>query len=32
VEDSVSGMIDVLDVLTIEQTGQTIQWDGELIE
>ncbi|MDP7093711.1 MAG: SDR family oxidoreductase, partial [Gammaproteobacteria bacterium] len=32
VEDSISGMIEVLDALTIEQTGWTIQWDGELIE
>ena len=32
VEDSISGMISVLDGLTLEQTGQTIQWDGELIE
>lgn len=32
IEDSISGMINVLDALTIEQTGQTIQWDGELIE
>lgn len=32
IEDSISGMIVVLDNLNIDQTGQTIQWDGELIE
>jgi NAD(P)-dependent dehydrogenase (short-subunit alcohol dehydrogenase family) len=32
VSDSVAGMIAVLADLTIEQTGQTLQWDGELIE
>jgi NAD(P)-dependent dehydrogenase (short-subunit alcohol dehydrogenase family) len=32
VEDSVAGMIKVLDELTMEQTGRTYQWDGELIE
>jgi NAD(P)-dependent dehydrogenase (short-subunit alcohol dehydrogenase family) len=32
IADSIGGMIAVLDGLTIEQTGQTIQWDGELIE
>jgi NAD(P)-dependent dehydrogenase (short-subunit alcohol dehydrogenase family) len=32
VEDSVSGMLEVLDKLTMEQSGHTLQWDGELIE
>jgi len=32
VEDSVAGMINVVDTLTIGQTGQTLQWDGEFIE
>jgi len=32
VSDSVGGMISLLDTLSIEQTGQTLQWDGELIE
>jgi NAD(P)-dependent dehydrogenase (short-subunit alcohol dehydrogenase family) len=32
VEDSVSGMIRVIEELTIEQSGHTITWDGELIE
>jgi len=32
VEDSVGGMIAVVDDLTMEQSGSTIQWDGELIE
>ena len=32
IETSIGGMIAVLDELSIEQTGQTIQWDGELIE
>jgi NAD(P)-dependent dehydrogenase (short-subunit alcohol dehydrogenase family) len=32
VAKSVSGMIDVIDTFSIEQTGHTLQWDGELIE
>ncbi len=32
VEDSVSGMIAVLEKSTMEQSGHTLQWDGELIE
>jgi NAD(P)-dependent dehydrogenase (short-subunit alcohol dehydrogenase family) len=32
VEDSVAGMIAVLDNSTIEQSGHILQWDGELIE
>jgi NAD(P)-dependent dehydrogenase (short-subunit alcohol dehydrogenase family) len=32
VDKSVAGMLKVLDNLTMEQTGQTIQWDGEFIE
>jgi NAD(P)-dependent dehydrogenase (short-subunit alcohol dehydrogenase family) len=32
VDKSVGGMLQVLDNLTMEQTGQTIQWDGEFIE
>ena len=32
VEDSVAGMIKIVDELTLEQTGQTLQWDGEFIE
>ncbi len=32
IEASIGGMITVLDQLSIDQTGQTIQWDGELIE
>ena len=32
IEQSISGMIEVLDGLTMEQTGQTLQWDGALIE
>jgi NAD(P)-dependent dehydrogenase (short-subunit alcohol dehydrogenase family) len=32
VADSVGGMIVVLDELTMEQSGQTLQWDGERIE
>ena len=31
VEDSVAGMIKVLDTLTIDQADQTIQWDGTVI-
>ena len=31
-EDSVAGMIKVLDALTMEVTGRTVQWDGEVIE
>lgn len=31
VEDSVAGMIKVLDTLTMEQADQTIQWDGTVI-
>ena len=31
-EDSVAGMIQVIDDLTLEQSGYTYQWDGELIE
>jgi NAD(P)-dependent dehydrogenase (short-subunit alcohol dehydrogenase family) len=32
VEDSIRGMIAVLDQLTKEQSGQTISWDGERLE
>ena len=32
VEDSVAGMIAVLDSSTIEQTGSTLRWNGELSE
>jgi NAD(P)-dependent dehydrogenase (short-subunit alcohol dehydrogenase family) len=32
VAESVAGMLVVLDELTMEQSGQTIQWDGVLIE
>jgi NAD(P)-dependent dehydrogenase (short-subunit alcohol dehydrogenase family) len=30
-EDSVAGMMKVLDTLTVEQSDQTIQWDGTVI-
>jgi NAD(P)-dependent dehydrogenase (short-subunit alcohol dehydrogenase family) len=30
--DSIRGMIAVIDKLTMEQSGQTIQWDGERLE
>jgi len=32
VEDSVGGMIAVVENLTMEQSGHTIQWDGEQID
>jgi len=32
VQDSIRGMIAVIDGLTMEQSGQTISWDGERIE
>jgi len=32
VADSVRGMIGVIDRLTMDQSGQTIQWDGERLE
>jgi NAD(P)-dependent dehydrogenase (short-subunit alcohol dehydrogenase family) len=32
IDESVGGMLAVVDNLTIEQSGQTIQWDGERIE
>jgi hypothetical protein len=32
IAESISGMIDVIDTFSIEQTGHTLQWDGELIE
>jgi len=32
IEDSIAGMIRVLDTLQLEQSGQTIQWDGERID
>ena len=32
VQDSVAGMIKVLDTLTMERADQTIQWDGEVLE
>ncbi|MCP4090754.1 MAG: SDR family oxidoreductase [Gammaproteobacteria bacterium] len=32
VDKSVAGMLQVLDNLTMEQSGQTFQWDGEFIE
>ena len=31
IEGSISGMIVVMDDLTMDQSGQTITWDGELI-
>jgi NAD(P)-dependent dehydrogenase (short-subunit alcohol dehydrogenase family) len=30
--DSIRGMIGVIDKLTMEQSGQTLQWDGERLE
>ena len=30
--DSIRGMIGVIDKLTLDQSGQTIQWDGERLE
>lgn len=30
--DSIRGMIGVIDKLTMDQSGQTIQWDGERLE
>ena len=32
IADSISGMLDVVDNLTMAQSGQTIQWDGERID
>ena len=32
IEQSVAGMIQVMDEFPIELTGSTVQWDGELIE
>jgi NAD(P)-dependent dehydrogenase (short-subunit alcohol dehydrogenase family) len=32
INKSISGMIDVIATLEMEQSGQTIQWDGEFIE
>lgn len=32
VEDSVAGMIRILDDLSMEQSGHTYQWDGEFVE
>ena len=32
IEESISGMIAVLQDFTIDQTGKIIQWDGELID
>ena len=32
IEQSIGGMITILDALTMEQSGHTINWDGELIE
>lgn len=32
IKDSIAGMIAVMDELTMDQSGRTIQWDGELIE
>ncbi|TFG84665.1 MAG: SDR family oxidoreductase [Chromatiales bacterium] len=32
VEDSIRGMIAVIDTLTKDQSGQTISWDGERLE
>ena len=31
-EDSVAGMIKVLDALTMEATGRTVQWNGEVLD
>lgn len=30
--DSIGGMIGIIDKLTMEQSGQTLQWDGERLE
>ena len=32
IEDSVGGMIQVMDSLTMEQTGHTMTWKGEVID
>jgi len=32
IEKSISGMIDVLENFDIEQTGHTVQWDGEVLD
>jgi NAD(P)-dependent dehydrogenase (short-subunit alcohol dehydrogenase family) len=32
ITESVGGMINVIDSFSIDQTGHTLQWDGELIE
>ena len=32
IDKSINGMIHVMATLQMEQSGQTIQWDGELIE
>ena len=32
IEDSISGMITVLDALTTEQSGHTLTWNGELVD
>ena len=32
IAESVGGMIDVIDTFSMEQTGHTLQWDGEFIE
>jgi len=32
IEESIDGMIKVIDEFEIDQTGHTIQWDGEFIE
>ncbi len=32
IEESIGGMMTVIAELNMEQTGHTIQWDGEFIE
>lgn len=32
IEKSIAGMIAIMDGFSIDQTGRTIQWDGELID
>jgi len=32
ISDSISGMIEVMDTLSMGQSGKTIQWDGQLLD
>ena len=32
IEESIAGMIEVMATFPMENTGRTVQWDGELLD